>query len=180
MTSVPERRAEAERKSAPSRGWVGGGRGRIFATLPLATHLTLLVLWPIAWVAPLAEAGLLPFFGGTSLSVLGAVGALWEADPALSILVCALAVVAPYAKTLAGVALVLGRLGPWAAPWLAVLAKLSMADIFLVAIYIVAAKGVAVGYVETDWGLWLFTLCVALSLAASAAGAGRGAGSRGS
>jgi hypothetical protein len=39
-----------------------------------------------------------------------------------------------------------------------------MADIFLIALYIVAAKGVGVGRVETAWGLWLFTACVLGSL----------------
>ena len=35
-----------------------------------------------------------------------------------------------------------------------------MADIFLVAIYIVVAKGVGVGRLEVAWGLYLFTACV--------------------
>ena len=42
-----------------------------------------------------------------------------------------------------------------------------MADIFLIAIYIVLAKGVGVGRVETGWGLYLFTFCVLASLAIS-------------
>jgi hypothetical protein len=39
-----------------------------------------------------------------------------------------------------------------------------MADIFLIALYIVIAKGVGVGRLETGWGLYLFTACVLLSL----------------
>jgi paraquat-inducible protein A len=39
-----------------------------------------------------------------------------------------------------------------------------MADVFLIALYIVAAKGVGVGRLETAWGLWLFTACVLGSL----------------
>ena len=42
-----------------------------------------------------------------------------------------------------------------------------MADIFLVALYIIAAKGIGIGYVETAWGLWLFTACILLSLLAT-------------
>jgi len=42
--------------------------------------------------------------------------------------------------------------------------KLAMADVFLIALYIVLAKGVGVGTVETGWGLYLFTFCVLLSL----------------
>ena len=50
-------------------------------------------------------------------------------------------------------------------PALAILGKLAMADIFLIAIYIVVAKGVGVGRLETAWGLYLFTFCVLLSYA---------------
>ena len=38
--------------------------------------------------------------------------------------------------------------------------KFAMADIFLVAIYIVVTKGVGVGRLEIAWGLYLFTICV--------------------
>ena len=39
-----------------------------------------------------------------------------------------------------------------------------MADVFLIALYIVLAKGVGVGRVETAWGLYLFTFCVLASM----------------
>ncbi|MEM7423849.1 MAG: paraquat-inducible protein A, partial [Pseudomonadota bacterium] len=45
-----------------------------------------------------------------------------------------------------------------------IIGKLSMADVFLVALYIVAVKGVGIGHVETAWGLWLFTACVLTSI----------------
>ncbi len=51
------------------------------------------------------------------------------------------------------------------APITTILGKLAMADIFLIAIYIVVAKGVGVGRLETAWGLYLFTFCVLLSYA---------------
>ena len=47
------------------------------------------------------------------------------------------------------------------------LGKLAMADIFLIALYIVIAKGVGVGTVETAWGLYLFTGCIIASLGIS-------------
>jgi hypothetical protein len=37
--------------------------------------------------------------------------------------------------------------------------------VFLVALYVVIARGVGVGRVEVAWGLWLFTACVVLSFA---------------
>ncbi len=39
-----------------------------------------------------------------------------------------------------------------------------MADVFLIALYIVMVKGIGVGRVSTAWGLWLFTFCVLVSI----------------
>jgi uncharacterized paraquat-inducible protein A len=50
---------------------------------------------------------------------------------------------------------------------LAALSRFAMADVFLIALYITAAKGIGVGRVETQWGLYLFTFCVLLSLLVS-------------
>ncbi len=135
--------------------------------LRLAPHLALLALWPVAWSAPLMRTGLLPFLEGTELSVLSTVAALWPEEALLAVLVALFGIAAPYAKTLALVALVLGRLPRRWSPALDVLAKLSMADVFLVALAIVAARGVGVGRLETAWGLPLFAGCVLASLALS-------------
>ena len=48
-----------------------------------------------------------------------------------------------------------------------ILGKLAMADIFLIALYIVLIKGIGVGRVETGWGLYLFTGCILVSIAIS-------------
>ena len=42
-----------------------------------------------------------------------------------------------------------------------------MADVFLIAIYIVVVKGVGLAHVETAWGLYLFTGCVLASIGIS-------------
>ncbi len=144
--------------------------------LTIWLNLALLGLWPVAWWAPLAEAGLMPWFGGREISILGAVGALWERDVALAVLVAALGMVFPYAKTVALAALHFGLLGPRALPVLAALAKLAMADVFLVALYIVVAKGAGLGYVEAAWGLWLFTACALAGVFAARLPIGGGAG----
>jgi len=60
--------------------------------------------------------------------------------------------------------LTLKALTPKALPFLDILGKLAMADVFLIAVYIVVAKGVGVGRIETAWGLYLFTICVAASM----------------
>lgn len=130
-------------------------------------NLALLVLYPVAWFAPLLRAGLLPFFDLDSISVMTGLQALWEKDVALALLVTILALVAPYVKTL-GLALVqFGLASRRIMPALTMLGRLAMADVFLVAIYIVVARGVGLGRLETGWGLYLFTFCILLSLGLS-------------
>lgn len=130
-------------------------------------NLALLILFPLSWFAPLMRAGLLPLFGLTEISVITGLQSLWASDVALALLVTGLAIFAPMAKTL-GLALHdFGLLSPRALPALRVLGKLAMADVFLIALYIVVVKGVGLATVEVAWGLYLFTGCVLLSLALS-------------
>lgn len=132
--------------------------------LPVLLNLALLILFPVAWFAPLLRAGLLPLFGLSEISVVTGLQSLWDTDPALALLVSFLALFAPYAKVI-GLALIDFRLlSPRALPALRLMGRLAMADIFLIALYIVLAKGTGIGTIETAWGLWLFTGCVALSL----------------
>lgn len=127
-------------------------------------NLSLLVLFPVAWFAPLMRAALLPVFGMDEISVMTGLQALWASDLALALLVTFLAVFAPYAKVL-GLALVqFGLLSARVMPVLRVLGKLAMADVFLIALYIVLAKGAGYVTVETAWGLYLFTGCVLASI----------------
>lgn len=127
-------------------------------------NLTLLVLFPVAWFAPLLRAGVLPFFDLDAISVMTGLQALWEKDIALALIVTFLAVFAPYMKVI-GVALIQARLAsPRLLPALQWLGRLAMADVFLIAIYIVLAKGTGMGRLETAWGLYLFTGCVLASL----------------
>ena len=108
-------------------------------------NLSLLILFPIAWFAPLMRAALLPIFG---------------MNAALALVVTFLAVFAPVAKVI-GLALVdFGLLAPRVMPALHVMGKLAMADVFLLAIYIVLAQGAGFVTIETAWGLYLFTGCI--------------------
>lgn len=132
--------------------------------LPVLLNLSLLILFPVAWFAPLLRAGLLPLFGLSEVSVVTGLQSLWDTDPALALLVSFLALFAPYAKVI-GVALIdFGLLSARTLPALRLMGRLAMADIFLIALYIVLAKGTGIGTIETAWGLWLFTACVGLSL----------------
>ena len=127
-------------------------------------NLSLLVLYPVAWAAPMLRAGLLPLFGLSEISVLTGLQSLWQTDIFLAVTVTFFALFAPYVKTI-GLALVHFRLAlPRIQPALHVLGRLAMADIFLIALYIVVVKGVGLATVETAWGLYLFTACIVASL----------------
>ncbi|MBN8186433.1 paraquat-inducible protein A [Salipiger thiooxidans] len=123
-----------------------------------ALNLALLVLYPVAWTAPLMRAGLLPLFGLSEISVLSGLQALWRSDIFLAMVVTIFAIFAPWLKTLA--LLQFGLLDRRVLPALEILGKLAMADIFLIALYITLAKGIGVGRIETAWGLYLFTACI--------------------
>ncbi len=128
-------------------------------------NLSLLVLFPIAWFAPLMRAGLLPFFSLDEISIITGTADLWGKDVLLALLVTFFALIAPMAKVIGTALIQFDLLSDKVKPALAILGKLAMADIFLIAIYIVVAKGVGVGRLETAWGMYLFTFCVLLSYA---------------
>jgi len=128
-------------------------------------NLSLLILFPIAWFAPLMRAGILPFFSLNEISIITGLQDLWGKDIFLALIVTFFALIAPIAKV-AGTALIqFNKASPRIKPALGILGKLAMADVFLVALYIVVTKGVGVGRLETAWGLYLFTFCVLASYA---------------
>ena len=132
-------------------------------TLRIA-NLILLILFPIAWFAPLLRAALLPFFGMDEISVISGLQSLWGSDVFLALVVTAFAIFAPYLKTI-GLALVhFDLLKAKTLPVLGYLGKLAMADIFLIALYVVVVKGAGRVTVEGGWGLYLFTGCVVASI----------------
>ncbi|MEJ6388171.1 paraquat-inducible protein A [Gymnodinialimonas ulvae] len=134
----------------------------------IAANLCLLVLFPVSWVAPLMRAGLLPLFGLSEISILSGLGALTEdGEWALVAIVALFALIAPMVKTICLTLVQLSKAPARLLPALEITGKLAMADVFLIAVYITLAKGLAVGRVETAWGLWLFTGCVLASLTIS-------------
>lgn len=132
-----------------------------------AANLALLLLFPVAWFAPLMRAGMLPMFGLSEISVVSGLQSLWSTDVGLALLVTFFAIFAPYLKTIGLALLHAGLLSPRVLPALHLLGRLAMADIFLIALYIVLIKGVGLATVETAWGLWLFTGCIVASLTLS-------------
>ncbi|MGI9369399.1 MAG: paraquat-inducible protein A [Ruegeria sp.] len=133
-------------------------------TLRIAT-LSLLILYPIAWFAPLMRAGLLPIFGLSEISVITGLQSLWRSDVFLALVVTAFALFAPYMKTIRTALVQWNLLDPRVQPALHILGKLAMADIFLIALYITLAKGISYATIETAWGLYLFTGCILASIA---------------
>ncbi|MFN7269033.1 MAG: paraquat-inducible protein A, partial [Cereibacter sp.] len=93
-------------------------------------NLALLILFPLAWFAPLLRAGVLPLFGLSEISVITGLQALWRTDVVLALLVTVLAVFAPWLKTIGLALLHFGLLSPRALPALHLLGKLAMADVF--------------------------------------------------
>lgn len=128
-------------------------------------NLALLALFPLAWFAPLLRAGIdLPLFGLSEISVVTGLQELWRTDVFLALLVTFFALFAPYLKTI-GLALIhFGLMRRRVLPVVQVLGKLAMADVFLIALYIVLVKGVGLARIEVAWGLYLFTACILASL----------------
>ena len=130
-------------------------------------NLALLVAFPLTWFAPLIRTGLMPWFGLDEISVITGLQSLWGSDVVLALIVTAFALFAPMLKTI-GLALIHANLlSPRTLPALAWIGKLAMADVFLVALYVVVAKGVGIGRVETAWGLYAFTACILASIITS-------------
>ena len=109
-------------------------------------NLALLLLFPVSWFAPLLRAGIdLPLFGVSEISVISGLQSLWQSDVALALLVTFLAVFAPYLKTI-GLALIhFGMMRRKVLPALEILGKLAMADVFLIALYVVVVNMAKLG-----------------------------------
>ena len=108
-------------------------------------------------------------FAPDTISVISGLQKLWETDVFLAIAVTFFALVAPMLKCI-GMALIhFNLLSSHAQPAIAFMSKLAMADIFILALYIVIAKGIGIGEIEVAWGLYLFTAAVILSLIVSLA-----------
>lgn len=145
----------------------GAARGlaRLIGPLLGATLAAL----PVAWFVPLFTARV-PFLWRQDVTVASGLAELWRLDLFLFLVVLVFSVLTPLAKTASSL-YVWYRLPLERArrqlPRLAILGKLSMAELFLLAVIIVGFKGVGVGRVETAWGLYVFGAVVLSSLATS-------------
>ena len=86
--------------------------------------------------------------------ILAGVQSLWQTDIILACLVMFFALFAPMLKTGLLALMHFGVVAPRGFSILSLLGKLAMADVILIALYIVIVKGVGLGHVETAWGLY--------------------------
>lgn len=140
------------------------GRG-----LVLGITLALALLFPISWFAPLmtVKASFAFWGSGVEVSLISTLQSLWAEDPALALLLSFLTLAAPLLKLLGTALLVTGMLSPKTKPVIWLLGRMAMADVFLIAIYMVIFKGLDVGSITLNWGLWAYTVAVVASLALS-------------
>lgn len=130
-------------------------------------NLALLVLFPFAWAAPLARAEIAWIFETDPITILSGIVDLWEEDVFLSLVVALFAVALPYAKTLAlAVAQFSGGVAARRMlPVIELLGRFSMTDVFLIAFYVIAYRGI--GDLKIAWGTYFFTALVLASIWAS-------------
>jgi uncharacterized paraquat-inducible protein A len=129
----------------------------------------LVIILPVTWWLPLFTARV-PFLWREEISIVTGLAELWRLDLVLFLIVLVFSVLAPIGKLLASL-YVWYRLPAGAAHRalgrLALLGKLSMAELFLLAVVIVGFKGVGIGTIEVAWGLHAFAAVVLLSFGAS-------------
>ena len=111
----------------------------------IAANTLLLILFPLSWFAPLMRAGLLPLFGLNEISLWSGIASLWQSDVLLALVVIIFAIIAPISKTLGLLLIQLRIMAPTALPLIGALGKFAMADVFLIALYIVLGKVRALG-----------------------------------
>lgn len=136
-------------------------------TFARLVNLALLGLFPVAWMAPIARAESTWLFFSEEITMVSAVLELYEADMFLAGVVALFAFALPYLKTIAMVYVQFSRGVPprWTMPFLEMLARFSMTDVFLVAFLVVLYRGV--GDITVEWGLYVFTGAVIASIIAS-------------
>jgi paraquat-inducible protein A len=161
---------EAARRSPPvpeAASAAESARGADRAIGPLL--LLSLALVPATWWLPLFTARV-PFLWRQDVSIATGLVELRRLDLVLCAAVFFFSVLAPLAKGVA-LAWVWYRVPTARAARLlnrlSLLGKLSMTEMFLLAVVIVGLKGVGIGKVEVSWGLHAFVSVLVLSFAAS-------------
>jgi uncharacterized paraquat-inducible protein A len=150
---------------APTPAAASRGAARLLGPLLLLA----LVALPVTWWLPLFVARV-PFLWREQVTVVSGLAALWDLDRFLFAVVLLCSVIAPVAKLIATLHVWYRAplaTAPKSLGRLALLGKLSMAELFLLAVVIVGFKGLGIGRIEVAWGLDAFAAVVILSFALS-------------
>ena len=129
-------------------------------------------MFPVAWLAPLAAAGLdLPFFDMETIGIISGILKLVETDVFLAGFVMLFAVIIPYVKSLVLVFAQFGLLEKESRMKMlnivGIVGKWSCADVFLICLYVMFAKGIGFVGIDIAWGMYLFTGLVVTSMLCS-------------
>lgn len=131
-------------------------------------NLALLVLFPIAWFAPLIEyqAGIwwLPFSNQSGQkSTIQALALLWDANLILALSITILVLIVPILKIIGSLLVMFGILAHSIQPALSYFGKISSIEIFVASILIVVATEMSALEITALWGTYFLLGCVTLS-----------------
>ena len=137
-------------------------------TVKIVAHLTLLILFPVAWFAPLIqfEAGIwwVPFsYQAGQKSTIQALSLLWDANLILALSITILVIFLPLLKIIGSLLVLLDILAYRIQPVLSYFGKFSSIEIFVAAILIVVATEMSALQITALWGTYLLLGCVILS-----------------
>ena len=137
-------------------------------TVKIVAHLTLLILFPVAWFAPLIEfqAGIwwLPFSNQSGQkSTIQALALLWDANLILALSITILVIILPLLKIIGSLLVMFGVLAHSIQPALSYFGKISSIEIFVASILIVVATEMSALDITALWGTYLLLGCVTLS-----------------
>ncbi len=131
-------------------------------------NLALIAILPITWFLPLLKNKAF-YVLSSEITLWTSVVELFQTDIFLALIIAIFAMIMPLAKcglyaylwfVTDGSSAALRKAG-------SILSKLSMIDVFLFALIILAVKGLSIGSIEPQFGLYAFSSAVLLSLAVS-------------
>ena len=143
--------------TAPSLFKSAGIAGKAVALANVATVLAL----PIIWFLPLLRSSAFLFIK-SEISIVSGAMELYESDFFLFLVILVFAMIMPMVKSMLYVWIWFGNISEHRGMlWLgSAAAKLSMTDVFLLALAIIGAKGFGVGSIEVLSGLYVFAAVV--------------------
>ena len=150
--------------TAPSLFASSGAAGKAVA---LANAATVLIL-PVTWFLPLLKSSAFLFIK-SQISIVSGATELYESDFFLFLVIVVFAMIMPLVKSMLYVWIWFGNISEHKGMlWLGgAAAKLSMTDVFLLALAIIGVKGLGVGSIEVLSGLYVFAAVVIGSTAIS-------------